>query len=199
MCAARKAVVSGDETEETEVGERGAGELRPRSCSSVMRRLLLGRSGSSRLETVEMHAGVAELAIIEAAIAGPGAGTTSARSSKHHERARHQPAAARRCGKRAVAEPLPIGRIGEQQVEGFHRADAAEVGGIAAVDARPPGEAERPRYSCAAGPAPRRSFPRTALSATRATEPRARPRRYRQRDRAPACHPDCRDSCGSGC
>ncbi len=62
---------------------------------------------------------------------------------QNRERTGHEPAALGGGGERLFAEPLRIGRVGEEKLKRLQIADGAEIGGIAAQDAGAAGKAER--------------------------------------------------------
>ncbi len=62
---------------------------------------------------------------------------------EHAERARLEPAARRSARERLFAEPLAVGRVEEDEIEGLDRARRPERGRVAAQDAGDAGQAER--------------------------------------------------------
>ncbi len=62
---------------------------------------------------------------------------------QHTQRVGLQPSALAGALKRLFAEPLPVGRIAEDEVEGGNRAGAAEIGCVAAEQLADAGQAER--------------------------------------------------------
>nr|CAI0336319.1 hypothetical protein SHINE37_40173 [Rhizobiaceae bacterium] len=99
--------------------------------------------GSAGAIAVEMHARVAEGADLQQFVAIDDGRLNIGTLLEDRKGAADEPAAAGCRVERPLAEALGIGRIGEEQVERLHRADAAERRRIAPEDLRAADHAER--------------------------------------------------------